>query len=132
MRSTSIAGPAPATGASPQAGMAQLTCAGRHFDSSREAHHRKLVWRLGLGLFLGFAVWSLGFSTAFGQGTAFTYQGRLSDSGSPAQGLYDLRFRIFDFSAGGTAVGGPLTNSSLAIADGLFTASLDFVPGVFN
>ena len=26
------------------------------------------------------------------QGTAFTYQGRLNDNGSPANGIYDLRF----------------------------------------
>jgi len=25
-------------------------------------------------------------------GTAFTYQGRLSDGGAPASGIYDLRF----------------------------------------
>ena len=35
-------------------------------------------------------------STAFAQGigTAFTYQGRLNASGQPANGLYDLRFRL--------------------------------------
>src|SRR5258706_14944064 len=31
-------------------------------------------------------------STAFAQGTAFTYQGRLANSGAAASGNYDLRF----------------------------------------
>ncbi|MCC6823299.1 MAG: hypothetical protein IT579_21425, partial [Verrucomicrobia subdivision 3 bacterium] len=35
-------------------------------------------------------------STAFAQGTAFTYQGRLSDGVNPASGIYDLRFTIYD------------------------------------
>ena len=30
------------------------------------------------------------------QGTAFTYQGRLQDTGEPANGTYDLRFTLFD------------------------------------
>jgi hypothetical protein len=29
-------------------------------------------------------------------GTAFTYQGRLADAGTPAQGSYDLRFTLYD------------------------------------
>jgi hypothetical protein len=29
-------------------------------------------------------------------GTAFTYQGRLTDGGTPANGTYDLRFRLFN------------------------------------
>ena len=29
------------------------------------------------------------------QGTAFTYQGRLNDNGAPANGIYDLQFRIY-------------------------------------
>jgi hypothetical protein len=39
-------------------------------------------------------------STAFAQGTAFTYQGRLGDNGAPASGIYDLRFTIYDLAAG--------------------------------
>ena len=35
------------------------------------------------------------------QGTAFTYQGRLIDSGSAAGGIYDLRFTIYDFAPRG-------------------------------
>ena len=30
------------------------------------------------------------------QGTVFTYQGRLSDNGGPANGQYDLRFTLYN------------------------------------
>ncbi len=66
-------------------------------------------------------------STAFAQGTtAFTYQGWLNDSGNPAQGIYDLRFAIFDAASGGSLVAGPLTNSPTGVTNGIFTVTLDF------
>lgn len=64
-------------------------------------------------------------------GTAFTYQGRLNDNGTPANGSYDLRFTVCDALTNGNLVAGPLTNSAAGITDGLFTATLDF-GGVFN
>src|SRR2546426_12425555 len=70
--------------------------------------------------------------SALAQGTAFTYQGRLTDSGGPASGSYDLRFQVFDGSSGNGLIAGPLTNSA-AVTNGLFTVVLDFgaaaVPG---
>ena len=66
------------------------------------------------------------------QDTAFTYQGRLADSGRPANGAYDLQFRVFDAAAAGNTVGvAPLTRT-LAITDGQFSVQLDFGPGVFT
>src|SRR5882757_2850482 len=38
------------------------------------------------------------------QGTAFTYQGRLSDGGAPANGNYDLRFTIYNAATNGNVV----------------------------
>src|SRR5260370_32000207 len=64
--------------------------------------------------------------------TAITYQGRLNASGSPANGIYDLRFTIYDSSGSGVVVGGPITNSATSITNGLFTATLDFGAGVFS
>ena len=66
------------------------------------------------------------------QTTAFTYQGRLNDNGSPASGNYDLRFTIFDSAGGTNFVGGPLTNAATPVSNGLFTTTLDFGAGVFN
>ena len=71
-------------------------------------------------------------STAFAQGTAFTYQGRLNDGGSPASGSYDLTFTLFGVNAGGVAVAGPVTNSAVDVTNGLFTTLVDFGPDVFT
>jgi len=61
------------------------------------------------------------------QGTAFTYQGQLANNGLLANGSYDLTFSLFSASNGVGQVGGTLTNSAVAVSNGLFTATLDFV-----
>ena len=71
-----------------------------------------------------------GINQAAAQGTAFSYQGKLNDSGSPANGSYDLRFTLYNASNNGT-VFGTLTNTATGVSNGLFTATLDF-GGVFN
>jgi hypothetical protein len=62
------------------------------------------------------------------QGTAFTYQGRLDDGGSPASGLYDLSFSLYDAPSEGIQQGNPLIQFATAISNGLFTVVLDFGP----
>jgi hypothetical protein len=64
-------------------------------------------------------------STAFAQGTAFTYQGRLNDGANPASGSYDLTFTLFSVNSGGSAVAGPVTNSAVTVSAGLFTTTID-------
>jgi len=71
-------------------------------------------------------------SRVLAQGTAFTYQGRLTDGTNAASGNYDLRFSIFDVPAGGSSIAGPITNANVSISGGLFTATLDFGTGVFD
>jgi hypothetical protein len=61
-----------------------------------------------------------------GQGTAFTYQGRLNVGPNPANGLYDLQFGLFDAITNGTQQGVYITNSATTVSNGLFTVSLDF------
>jgi hypothetical protein len=63
------------------------------------------------------------------QGTAFSYQGELNIGGSPANGNYDFTFTLYNAS---TSVAGPVTNSTVPVANGLFTAVVDFGPGVFT
>ncbi len=70
--------------------------------------------------------------SAFAQGTAFTYQGRLNSGTNPASGHYDLRFTLYGVSSGGSAVGGPVTNALTAVSNGLFTAAIDFGAGIFT
>jgi hypothetical protein len=69
--------------------------------------------------------------SAFAQGTAFTYQGRLNASGAPANGAYDLQFILFNVNQFGFPVGPVLTNANVSVNNGLFAASLDFGSGVF-
>src|ERR1035437_9279037 len=71
-------------------------------------------------------------ATAHAQGTAFTYQGRLNNSGSPANGSYDLAFRLFATNTTGVAIAAPVTNNATAVTNGLFTTTLDFGAGVFT
>lgn len=60
--------------------------------------------------------------------TAFTYQGRLKSAGSPASGLHDLRFRLYDASPGGGQLGTTLCLNDVNVTGGLFTVTLDFGP----
>src|SRR5437763_16769494 len=64
--------------------------------------------------------------------TAITYQGRLLDGGLPANGNYDLVFSLYDDISEGSQIGTTLTNSPLAVTNGLFTAALDFGKSAFN
>ena len=64
--------------------------------------------------------------------TTFTYQGRLTENGSLANGNYDFRFAIYDGLTAGTALTHPLTNASVIVSNGLFTVLLDFGAGVFS
>ena len=63
-------------------------------------------------------------------GTAFTYQGRLMDANVPADGRYDLQFKLFD-SIGFLPLGTVDVNG-LDVIDGYFTVELDFGDGVFT
>jgi hypothetical protein len=65
-------------------------------------------------------------STAFAQGTAFTYQGQLVSGGSPANGLYDFEFTLSNAPAGGSPLGGPVSRPAVGVTNGLFTTTLDF------
>jgi hypothetical protein len=65
-------------------------------------------------------------------GTAFTYQGRLIDSGNAANGLYDLQFALFDDPATGNQVGTALTQTNINVSGGVFTVLLDFGASAFT
>jgi hypothetical protein len=71
-------------------------------------------------------------SATFGQSSAFTYQGRLTDGSNPANGNYNFRFVLIDAAVGGNQIGPTLTNAPVAVTNGLFTALLDFGGAVFD
>jgi len=64
--------------------------------------------------------------------TAFTYQGYLEDGGGPANNSYDFQFRLYDAAVGGVQVGGTFLVNDISVADGLFSAGLDFGSGAFG
>src|SRR5258708_148916 len=63
---------------------------------------------------------------ASAQTTSFTYQGRLTDGGTAANGTYDLQFALFDSVSGGTQIGPTLTVPTVAVSAGIFSVQLDF------
>ncbi|HYF16105.1 MAG TPA: hypothetical protein VD971_13635 [Phycisphaerales bacterium] len=58
--------------------------------------------------------------------TAFTYQGELRESGTPASGAHDFQFLLFTAPAGGMQLGATLCADDVAVTDGTFSALLDF------
>lgn len=92
----------------------------------------KILEKFGVVAVLSMCGWIF-FTSAFvasGQGTAITYQGRLTDGGIPANGNYDFQFILLN--AATNQVGAPLTNAPVAVSNGLFTVSLDFGYGAFD
>lgn len=76
------------------------------------------------------AIIIIGALTAWAQTTAFSYQGRLSASGSPANGSFDFEFRLYDAVSDGTQLGPVESRNGVAVTDGIFSVTLDF-NGVF-
>ncbi len=64
-------------------------------------------------------------------GTGFTYQGKLTDSGAPANGTYDFEFKLYNALSGGSQVGSTVATGDVTVTNGLFTVQLDF-GNVFN
>src|SRR2546430_6205159 len=55
------------------------------------------------------------------QTSMFTYQGRLTDGGTPANGNYDLQFVLFDSLSGGTQIGSTQALNTVSVTGGVFT-----------
>jgi trimeric autotransporter adhesin len=75
---------------------------------------------------------------ALAQGSAFTYQGRLTDGGGAATGTYELEFKLYDAATGGTQQPQPspvtvqFTGAqAVAVTNGVFTVQLDFGADAF-
>lgn len=90
--------------------------------------NRKTVY---LGLITGVLSFLIAHSSS-AQGTAFQYQGQLSNGGAAANGNFDFQFTLYNAVTNGTAESGTLTNFDVGVTNGLFTTTLDFGPGVFT
>ena len=69
---------------------------------------------------------------ASAQTTAFTYRGFLTDSGAPANGVYDLTFTLFNGASGGSIVGLSNMVDDLGVTKGLFAVPLNFGSAPFD
>src|SRR3954470_16830802 len=75
-------------------------------------------------------------ATTFAQTTAFTYQGRLIDGGTPANGTYEIQFTLWDSIAAGTQQPQPaplvITRAGVQVSAGAFNVQpLDFGANAF-
>lgn len=64
-------------------------------------------------------------TTAQAQTTVFTYQGKLTDTGTP-QAIYQMEFKMFGSPGGADQIGATITNANVAVTQGVFTVHLDF------
>ncbi len=71
-------------------------------------------------------------TVADAQTTAFTYLGRLAENGVPANGSNDFTFTLYDDATVGATVGMSNVVNDLAVANGLFTATLDYGASAFD
>ena len=76
-----------------------------------------------------FVVLSVGVAA---QTTAFTYQGRLTDTGASANGPFDFTFKLYSVSTGGTQVGTDVLRDDVTVTGGIFTVTLDFGSSPFT
>src|SRR2546425_252587 len=67
----------------------------------------------------------------FAQTTTFTYQGRLTDGGTAANGVYDLQFGLWDSASAGSQIGSTQALPAVQVSGGIFTVTLDFGANAF-
>lgn len=77
-------------------------------------------------------LYAAGVSEGRAQGSAFTFQGRLTSAGSPVYGTYDVSFTLKDSAVGGNSISTPNVVAPLGITNGLFTTVLDFGMAAFD
>ncbi|MCC7293583.1 MAG: hypothetical protein IT449_16120 [Phycisphaerales bacterium] len=89
----------------------------------------RVLWSLaGLGLATALAASVM----AEDLGSAFTFQGRLKQDGSPLNASADFEFTLWDAASGGNPVGTVSPATSVNVVDGLFTVSIDFGVAAFD
>lgn len=71
-------------------------------------------------------------TSAVAQTTSFTYQGRISDGGTAANGVYDMQFKLYDAQSAGNQIGSTIANNAVTLSNGVFTVQLDFGSASFS
>src|SRR5437660_12123355 len=72
----------------------------------------------------------LAFMPTAAQTTSFTYQGRLNDGGTPANGTYDMQFKLYETGTVGTgslqASPNTVTTCTVQVTNGILRRQMDF------
>ena len=87
--------------------------------------------RSGCRLLAAFVCAWLFATNAAAQTTTFTYQGRLTDGGTSANGNYDLQFALWDSASGGSQIASTQALPAVQVSGGVFTVTLDFGANAF-
>lgn len=83
-------------------------------------------------IFVGLLLVCLSAGAALAQNSAFTYQGKLNNNGTPANGIFEVQFTLFDAAADGTQIGEIVTIPGVTAVNGIFTTTLDFGAAAFD
>jgi hypothetical protein len=65
-------------------------------------------------------------------GSAFSYQGQLTDGDAAVNGTCDFQFTLYDAASEGAQVGESVEKAGIAVEQGLFSTELDFGTAVFD
>jgi len=65
-------------------------------------------------------------------GNGFTYQGRLNDSGAPANGVFDFVFSLYSSPTNDVPIYSGVLNDNVTVTNGLFTTVIDFGTNLFQ
>src|SRR5947207_3966130 len=82
-------------------------------------------------LVLLFTIAVIATGTCLAQTSKFTYQGRLTDGGVPANGNYDFQIGLYNSDVGGAEIGTTNSFTNIPVTAGIFTIELDFGPAAF-
>ena len=99
--------------------------------NTKQSSSRIGIFLVLILLVLGFPGASVGATPA---GTAFTYQGQLTQGGSAVTGSCDFHFGLWDSLTGGSQVAGTTTLAlpGVTVTNGFFTVQLDFGASAFT
>ena len=99
-----------------------------HFRKDKKMKSAKMLAILLVAL--GMVCSRAEISEAVPMGTAWTYQGVLMDDNGPADGLYDLQFKLYNLQSGDVLLGPTIDINDLDVIDGHFAVVLDFGSGI--
>src|SRR5262249_37853064 len=66
------------------------------------------------------------------QTSTITYQGKLSEGSTPANGTYEMQCSLFNALSGPSQIGPTITDNGVSIVNGIFTVQLNFPTSAFD